>query len=428
MTLAFRGSPAHTLGIELEVGIVDDGSDELACWAPEILAEASADASRPGLARIKRELFESTLELVTDVCRTPAEARADLAATVAHLAPALRARNLSLISCGVHPFSSWEPVRVTGEDRYLRMVERFQWPVRRLTIYGVHYHVGVPTGHHAMATMNGLTRLLPHLLALSASSPFWYGRDTGLASVRTRLWESVPSAGVPPRLDDWSEFVRLVSLLKGTGTIETTHDLWWDVRPSPMLGTVELRICDSMSSLAQVCALAALAQAAVAHICDGVDRGEIPVREPDWVLRENKWRASRFGLSAEMVHSDGTVVPLVDEVLEWVDRVRPAARALGGEPDLDRVLDLLAAAPSYARQRDVIDRGGTLRDVVALLRREFAANAAAPDASAANVARSRPREVSAGGSEPRERRPGGRTGDVPSPRGSRRRASAQRDQ
>lgn len=376
MSLAFSGSAAHSLGIELEVGIVDDETCELACSAPEILSEIGVGPTPSGGPRVKRELFESTLELVTGVCLTPAEAHADLAATIAKLAPTLEARSLSLISCGVHPFSSWEPVRVTLDDRYLRMVDRFQWPVRRLTIYGVHYHVGVPTGDHALAVVNALTGLLPHLVALSASSPFWYGRDTGLASVRTRLWESVPSAGLPPQLRDWSEFEDLVQLLTGTGTIESTHDLWWDIRPSPVLGTVELRMCDSMASLWQVCALAALAQAAVALVCDLVDRGEAPAREPDWVLRENKWRASRFGLAAELVHSDGSVVPLVDELVEWVERVRPYARALGGEQDLDRVLGLLAGKPSYTRQRDVIEQGGTLRDVVVLLRQEFAANAA----------------------------------------------------
>jgi carboxylate-amine ligase len=372
MHIPFHASPTHTLGVEIEMGIVHDETDELECAAPEVLAEVSAGYPDGVHPRIHRELFQSTLELVTGVCATPAEAHADLAATVAELTPILRRRHLALIGTGVHPFSSWNDLRLTEDDRYLRLVDKIQWPARRMMIHGVHFHVGVPSGDHAIAVTNALTGLLPHLVALSASSPFWFGDDTGLASMRTKVFESMPSASLPPELADWADFERLAAILVRAGTIETVKELWWDIRPSPNWGTVELRMCDGMATLTELCAVAALAQAAVAHLCARVDDGEVLGREPDWVLRENKWRAARYGIDATLVHGDGSVSSLAEDVGEWVERVRPHARALGSEADLDGVLAILGHAPSYMRQRAVLAGGGSLRDVVELLRREFA--------------------------------------------------------
>ncbi len=374
MDIPFRGSSGHTLGIEIETAIVSDRTDELVCAAPAILAEVAAE--HPGLdhPRIKRELFQCTLELITGVCRTPAEAHADLRATVAELGPALTSRELSLVGTGVHPFSHFRDLTMTEDPRYARIVDQVQWPVRRLMIHGVHFHVGVASGDVAVALTNALTGLLPHFLALSASSPFWLGEDAGLASVRTPLWEAMPSASLPPTLLDYADFLRLATALQRAGTIETVKELWWDIRPSPVWGTVELRMCDAMSTLGELCSLAALAQAAVAHLAERVAAGEVLHREPDWVLRENKWRAARHGIEAQLVHGDGSVTRLEDEVRHWVELVRPQSRALGGEAYLQGVLDIVDHRPSYARQRALVARGGSLRDVVGLLRREFAAD------------------------------------------------------
>jgi carboxylate-amine ligase len=261
---------------------------------------------------------------------------------------------------------------MTEDERYTRLVERIQWPARRMMIHGVHFHVGVPSGDHAVAVTNALTTLLPHFVALSASSPYWFGEDTGLASMRTKVFESMPSASLPPRLADWADFERLAAVLARAGTIETVKDLWWDIRPSPGWGTVELRMCDGMATLTELSAVAALAQAAVAHLCAQIDAGQSFDREPDWVLQENKWRAARYGIDAALVHGDGSVSQLAQDVRTWVSLVRPQAVALGTEADLDRVLDILDLQPSYVRQRAVVAKGGNLRDVVELLRREFA--------------------------------------------------------
>lgn len=371
MPIRFNGSPAHTLGVEIELGLVHDRTDALECAAPSILAELGAGHPQGEHPHIKAELFQSTLELVTGICDTPADARADLQTTLAELDPALAARDLALIGTGVHPFSAWSSLRLTEDARYFRLVERIAWPARRLMIHGVHFHVGVPSGDHAIAVTNGLTALLPHFVALSASSPYWFGDDTGLASMRTKIFESMPSASLPPALADWADFEGLVAILTRAGTIETFKELWWDIRPSPNWGTVELRMCDGMATMTELLAVAALAQCAVADLCQRFDAGEPIAREPDWVLRENKWRAARYGIDADLVHGDGLVTDLAQEVRDMVAQLAPLAAELGCATELAGVADILTRTPSYARQRRVVQDGGNLRDVVELLRREF---------------------------------------------------------
>lgn len=372
MPITFNSSPAYTLGVEIETGLVHAEGNQLACLAPAILTEVGGGHPQGVHPRVHHELFQSTLELVSRVCDTPEQAHADLSGTVAELEPLLRKHDVALIGAGVHPFGDYRDLRRTEDERYTRIVDRIQWPVRRMMAHGVHFHVGVPSGDHAVAVTNALTGLLPHLLALSASSPYWLGADTGLASMRTKVFESLPSASLPPTLEDWADFERLADMLQRAGTIETVKELWWDIRPSPVWGTVELRMCDSLATLGELSALAALAQSAVADMCQRIDAGERLGREPDWVVQENKWRAARYGIEARLVHGDGSVTDLAAEVQEWVARMVPHARALGSESDLRRILDILDHRPSYARQREVVAGGGSLDDVVDLLRREFA--------------------------------------------------------
>ena len=264
-------------------------------------------------------------------------------------------------------------LRLTEDERYARLVDKIQWPARRMMIHGVHFHVGVPSGDHAVAVTNALTTLLPHFVALSASSPYWFGDDTGLASMRTKVFESMPSASLPPELTDWADFEQLVEILVRAGTIETVKELWWDIRPSPSWGTVELRMCDGMATLTELCALAALAQAAVAHLCRAHRRrrADAPGSPTGCCGRTSggqRATASRRPSCTATGRSPGWPT----RCAEWVERVRPERSALGSEADLDRVLDILDHTPSYVRQRAVVAAGGTLRDVVELLRREFA--------------------------------------------------------
>ena len=372
MEVPFNPSEGSSLGVEIELGLVDVASGALTGAAPTILAELSARNQGMEHPRIKAELYQCTLEVITGVCATVGDARHDLQTGIDEIRDIAALHGVDVISAGLHPFSSWRSQTRSEGERYDAIVERIQWPARRLITHGVHYHVGVRSAEKSISITNALATMLPVFLALSTSSPYWQGTDTGLMSARTKVFEALPSTGLPPSLENWDEFERFMTSLINAGTITTIREVWWDIRPHPNFGTVELRMCDAMPTLTETCALAALAQSAVERYDELLDRGYRLPTERDWVLRENKWRAARYGIEATLVHGDGSVTRLADEVGQWVHRVRPEALALGTEADLDRVLDILDRQPSYVRQRAIVAEGGTLRDVVELLRREFA--------------------------------------------------------
>ena len=214
MTIQFHGSTSPTLGVELELGLVDLATGELDGGAGGLLdqlAAAGGEHGGPDLSqRLKHELFQCTIEVITGVCDTVGDARDDLAASLAAVRSVTDGRGLGLLGSGSHPFADWHTLEVSPDERYATLVETIQWPARRLAIHGVHFHVGVPTGEHAIAIVATLAYHLPLFLAASASSPFWMGDDTGMASSRTKVFEGLPTAGLPPRLSDWSEFESLM--------------------------------------------------------------------------------------------------------------------------------------------------------------------------------------------------------------------------
>lgn len=374
MGFEFVASPRHTLGVEIEMSIVDRDDGHLVCAASEII-EAMVGMGEDGVRgehpKVKNELFESTIELITGICETAADAHADLSATVAEVRPHLDRRGLALMGSGVHPFTAPEELERTQGERYASLVERIQWPARRLMITGVHFHVGVPSGDAAIAVVNGLTMFLPHLVALSASSPYWLGEDTGLASTRTKIFEAMPSTGLPPRLEGWAEFEQFGAAMIKAGTIETIREVWWDVRPHPNYGTVELRMCDGISTLKETVALAAFAQCAVAYLVARHTAGHPVVREPDWVLRENKWRAARYGLEAKLMDGQGQVRGIVDEVNAWREEFAPFAKSLGCERELASIDEIFKRGASYQRQRAMVASGASLSEVVRAMISEF---------------------------------------------------------
>ena len=211
-------------------------------------------------------------------------------------AGAAQPRGLALISAATHPFSHWSTLRISPHPRYADLVDRIQWPARRLAIHGIHFHVGVRSGAKAVAIANSLAFHLPLFLALSASSPFWHGLDTGMASARTKIFEGLPTAGLPPQLDSYDDFEAFMETLIAANAIESVREVWWDVRPHPNFGTVELRMCDAMATLTEVAAVAALAQSLVQYLDAPLDAGEPLPGARDWVIRENKWLAARYGL------------------------------------------------------------------------------------------------------------------------------------
>ncbi len=296
MRIPFHASPGASLGIEVELSVIDRETRELTNAASVLFEELGTGHPEGVHPKAKHELFDCTVEIITGVCTTVSEARVDLEATLGEVRSVAQPRGLALISAATHPFSHWSSLRISPHPRYMELVERIQWPARRLAIHGVHFHVGVRSGEKAVAIANSLAFHLPAFLALSASSPFWHGLDTGMASSRTKIFEGLPTAGLPPQLDSYDDFEAFMETLIAANAIESVREVWWDVRPHPNFGTVELRMCDAMASLTEVAAVAALAQSLVHSLDARLDAGEPLVGARDWVIRENKWLAARYGL------------------------------------------------------------------------------------------------------------------------------------
>ncbi|MDQ2825823.1 MAG: glutamate--cysteine ligase [Actinomycetota bacterium] len=365
MHIQFNASERSSLGVEVELEIVDRRSRELASAATDILAELGAAHPGGEHPKAKHELFECTVEIITGICATVAEAREDLQVTLKEVAAAADRRGLALLCSGTHPTSDWQDQQVSPDPRYARLVEEMQWLARRMQIFGVHFHVGVRSAEKSIAIANALTAYIPHFLALSASSPYWHGRDTGLASSRSKVFENLPTAGLPYRMENWQEFEEFMDTLVTAHAITSIREVWWDIRPHPDFGTVELRICDGIPTLQEVAGLAALAQSLVEWLDTRIDRGETLPVPREWVIRLNKWRAARHGLDTDIIADDhGTEVPLRQAVRDMVEELSPVATRLGCLDELTSNLETLDLGASHVRQRAIVAAGGSLADVV----------------------------------------------------------------
>ena len=365
MRIDFRASPAPTLGLEWELALVDRESGDLVPVAAEVLRAVQADGGQEH-PKVKKELLVNTVEAVTGICDTVGEAVADLGATVDELQVAARGLGVELFSAGCHPFARWEDQEVTEGPRYAELIDRTRWWGRQMVIYGVHVHVGVGSAAKVMPIVSSLLTWFPHLQALSASSPFWAGQDTGYASNRALLFQQLPTAGLPFQFAQWSEYTSYVDDLLVTGVIDGLADLRWDVRPAPHLGTVESRVCDGLPTLAEVAAMAALTQCLVVDLDRRLDEGdELPVLPP-WHVQENKWRSARYGLEAEIILNARNDERLVtDDLDDLLERLAPVAKRLDCVAELESVAQVPRRGASYQRQRAVAAAaGGDLRAVV----------------------------------------------------------------
>jgi carboxylate-amine ligase len=369
VTIQFTHNPRPTVGIEMELHIVDAATGELVSAANELLAEMGRGFPGGEHPKAKHELFQSTVEVITGVCDTPERAGDDLRASIDELRAAAAGRGLTLISSGTHPFALARDQLISPDPRYHDLIEAMQWPARRLLICGLHVHVGVADGARAITIINELRRHLPLFLALSSSSPYFEAEDSGLASARSKVFESLPTAGLPPQLSDWTDFEEFMSTLLDSECIKSIREVWWDIRPHPDFGTIEFRMCDAVSTVRESVAIAGLAQTLVEWCNRQIDAGAMPTPPREWTVRENRWLAARFGLGAELIVEDPdhgqperrTVSELVSEL---VAELRPVARELGTTQQLDDILQIVEVGSSAARQRAVIEEGGTLVDVV----------------------------------------------------------------
>lgn len=381
MVLEFSSSPEMTLGVELELQLVHPATHDLEPGSPRLFErlrhdEAPEVAPRDGPAdgdtHIKPELFQAMIEVNTGICRDVGEVRADLERTVARVRTAGDAVGVALAAAGSHPFARHRDRLVYPADRYRSLIDRNRWLAQRLMIFGLHVHLGVRDGDHAIAMINALTHYLPHLLAISASSPYWQASDTGLASSRISIFEALPTAGHPCTFDSWRDFVSTYDSMIASRAITTIKDLWWDIRPHPDYGTVEIRICDGLPTLSESVSLVALVQALAVSLDGELRAGRRFHSPPYWILRENKWRASRWGLEAEIVLDEsGRTSLLRNEVRTLVGRLEGVAADLGGGDALCALRAGLDRDPSYVRQRKIFQREQSLVAVAEALVREF---------------------------------------------------------
>jgi carboxylate-amine ligase len=373
VAIDWNPSRGATLGVEWELQLIDARTRALRQEASEVLAalpELGEASERP---KVRYELMQSTLELATGICSTVAEAKQDLRATIAQLQRVTDARDMMLTCAGTHPFSDWRDAKMAPVQRYAELVDQMQWLVRKIQLFSVQVHVGLADGSRAIPIINALARYLPHFLALTASSPFWNGEDTGLASCRTVVFGDLPTAGPPPRLSDWKEFEDYMDTLLRAGTIRSIKEVWWDIRPHPDFGTIEIRTCDGVPTLREIGMVAALSQSLVQLFSLQLDRGYQLPSPATWVVRDNKWRATRYGLDAIVITDDsGATAPIRDELYELVRELEPVADRLGCGDELAVVSEILERGASYERQRAVMADGGGLTEVVDALVTEFA--------------------------------------------------------
>ncbi|WP_304451854.1 glutamate--cysteine ligase [Nocardiopsis sp. YSL2] len=371
MGIAFKSSERATLGVEWELQLVDRRSRHLRQEARELLADLP-DLSEDAAPPLRHELMQSQVEVVTGICETVGEAKDDLARNVGRMREVLDPRGTTLTCSGTHPIDDWRDQSFSPGARYGELVDRMQWLARRILTCGVHVHVGVRSRDKAIPMVNALAKYLPHFLALSASSPFWSGADTGLASSRSIIFGALPTSGPPVNLPHWTAFEEYIETLLRAGTIASIKEVWWDIRPHPDFGTIEIRMFDGIPTLREVGMAAALSQSLVELFDHQLDRGYGLPSPPSWLVRDNKWRATRYGLDARVITDlHGTTVPLRDDLYELVRELTPVAARLGCAEDLDLISEILDKGASYERQRAVVAEGGSLDDVVDMLAAEF---------------------------------------------------------
>jgi carboxylate-amine ligase len=351
--------PNYTIGIEEEMMILDAETLDLRSAIEELLKASPSEQVRP-------ELMESVLEIATTPQPNTAKAGEELRGLRRHIRETAAARGLAIGSAGTHPFAMWEEQRIVGRSRYRDLVSDLRFVARQEIIFGQHVHVGLDDADKAIHVANGMRVHLPVLLALSANSPFWRGHATGLASTRTPIFRAFPRVGIPPTYDDWDDFAAKIGFMVESRVIEDYTYLWYDVRPHPNLGTVEVRVMDAQTRIEHTLGLAALIQAMVKELAEHFEAGRALSKYPHQMINENKWLAARHGLDGELVDLPSTErIATRALAARLLERLRDHAQDLGSAAELEGIEDLLERGNGAARQRVVHEANHDLREVVA---------------------------------------------------------------
>ncbi|NMR18932.1 glutamate--cysteine ligase [Cellulomonas fimi] len=364
MEIPFARSGRSSVGIEWELAFVDKDSGDLRQVARTVL-----DALRPADGgehpHVRQELLLNTVEIVSGVCDTVGAAGRDLERAIDDVRAVADPLRAELMGSGTHPFGRWAQQKVTDKQRYATLIDRTQWWGRQMLIYGVHVHVGIEDRRKVLPILRAVLTCFAHLQSLSASSPFWGGKDTGYASNRALMFQQLPTAGLPFQFETWRQLEGYVGDMVHTGVIDQFDEVRWDIRPSPRFGTLEMRICDGATNLTEVTALAALQHCLVEHFSTMLDEGRTLPTMPPWFVQENKWRSARYGMDAIVIlNAAGDEELVTDAVARLLRELEPVAERLGCSTELDAVRTILKRGASYQRQRAVARRNAGELDAV----------------------------------------------------------------
>ncbi len=361
----FGATPPFTLGVEEEYMLLDPESFDLVQHVDTVLTAVRDDGF---VERIGPELMQSAVEISTPVCRTAGDIDRELRRLRGYVTDIAREQSLRVGSAGTHPFSLFERQRITARDRYRNLVDQLQYVARRELIFGLHVHVAVDGPDKAIHVMSALLTHLGELLALSASSPFWRGEATGLASSRQMVFAAFPRSGPPPRFRDYADYAEVVGQLEKTGCIADYTHIWWDIRPHPRFGTIEIRVMDAITRVEETVALTAYVQALVKYYSERFDAGaELPSYHRI-LTTENKWLGARYGLEApvmDLTTGRRNRVPIAQLIRRALREIEPHARELGSERELEGIREILGRGNGADRQLRIFNAN---RDIVEVVR------------------------------------------------------------
>jgi carboxylate-amine ligase len=351
-----------TIGVEEEFQIIDPETLELRSHVVQLISSAAA---RGVGDLVKQEMHQSIVETGTKICENVSELRLEMHRTRSELVMAAESTGLRVAAAGTHPFSSWIDQVISPGERYQHIVEEMGQLARSLLIFGMHIHIAMPDKQTTIDMMNMVRYFLPHLLALSTSSPFWMGRNTGLKSFRTTVFRRFPRTGIPEVFESWSEYENFLNLLIKLNCIDSGKKIWWDVRPHPTYGTLEFRMFDTATRVEEAVAIAALTQAIVVKL------HRLYTGNQSWrlyrkaLIEENKWRAARYGIEGKMIDFGREAeVPMRELMLELMGLIDDVVDDLGSRSAVDYIHTILNEGTSAERQLRVFQQTGDLKDVV----------------------------------------------------------------
>lgn len=361
MSIRFQSSPNTSIGVEIELGLVNSESLELSMDVPEMLKRLPSGWEDS----IKPEFMRSYLEFNTGVCQTVDDVRKDLSEKLHWGYETAAEMGNTFLWSGTHPTSHWKDQKLTDDERYKWLMETMQFVASRLVVFGLHVHIGVDSGDKAIQMCDRLLRHLPVLLALSSNSPHWCGRDTGLHSYRSKVMESLPTAGLPETMRNWSEYNWLTDHLIATDFIHSPREIWWDVRPVARFGTVEIRVMDTPMTMESLLGLVAMTQCIVSGLSSDIDRGMYLVDCHPMIARQNKWHAARYGLDATLADPETMhAIPARQQARLLLDLCQPLSEKLGCSEELSYVERILEDGSGASVQRKVAKDTGDLKKVI----------------------------------------------------------------